>query len=314
MSNNHASESESGSSARKNGNAQPTNQEIGDVLDHIAELLDAQDANPHRIRAYRNGATRVRNAEKSMAEIVRSGDGAALQEMPDIGEGLAQVISSYVHTGRSAVLDRLKGEVLPEKLFSHVPGVGEKLADRIVDELQINTLEELEQAAYDGRLAGVEGFGPKRVNSVRVSLAGMLSRAAQRRAQQRTHEGAGRVEQDRPTVGVLLDVDAEYRRKAAAGELHRIAPKRFNPKNKAWLPILHTTRAPWDFTALFSNTQRAHELNKTHDWVVIYYEKDGREDQATVVTATHGALEGKQVVRGRETECERYYQRDAQAA
>ncbi|MEZ4559628.1 MAG: helix-hairpin-helix domain-containing protein [Caldilineaceae bacterium] len=86
--------------------------------------------------------------------------------MPDIGEGLAQVISGYVHTGRSAVLDRLQGEVSPEKLFSHVPGVGEELADRIVDQLHINTLEELEQAAYDGRLAGIDGFGPKSVNSV----------------------------------------------------------------------------------------------------------------------------------------------------
>lgn len=298
----------------ENGSEQPTNQEIGDVLDHIAELLDAQDANPHRVRAYRNGATRVRNAEQSMAKIVRSGDGDALQELPDIGEGLAQVISSYVHTGRSAVLDRLQGEVSPEKLFSHVPGLGEKLADRIVKELQISTLEELEQAAYDGRLASVEGFGPRRIHSVRVSLAGMLSRTAQRRAQQRTHDDRRRAAQDRPTVATLLEVDAEYRRKAKTGELHRIAPKRFNPKNEAWLPILHTTHEPWDFTALFSNTQRAHELNKTDDWVVIYYEKNGREGQATVVTATHGALEDKRIVRGRETECERYYQREAHAA
>ena len=210
MSDNPATKSENGE--RQNDSAQPGNQEIAALLDHIAELLDAQNANPHRVRAYRNGATRMRNTQKSVAQIVRSGDGDALRKMPDIGQGLAQVISGYVHTGRSAVLDRLQGEVSPEKLFSHVPGVGEELADRIVDQLHINTLEELEQAAYDGRLAGIDGFGPKRVNSVRVSLAGMLSRAAQRRAQQRTGGGAdaGPV---RPDVGTLLDVDAEYRRK-----------------------------------------------------------------------------------------------------
>lgn len=89
--------------------------------------------------------------------------------------------------------------------------------------------------------------------------------------------------------------------------MHKIAPKRFNPEGKAWLPILHTSRDGWSFTVLYSNTARAHELDKTHDWVVIYYERDGREDQATVVTASHGTLEGKRIVRSREAECERYY-------
>lgn len=50
----------------------------------------------------------------------------------------------------------------------------------------------------------------------------------------------------------------------------RAAPRRFNPKGKAWLPILHTQRGPWHFTALYSNTARAHDLKKTGDWVVLY--------------------------------------------
>lgn len=286
----------------------PTNQEIAEMLAHIAELLAAQDANPHRVRAYRNGAERVRRAEKSLAQIVQDGNGEALQSMPDIGEGLARVILTFVHTGHSNLLDRLQGEVSPEKLFSQVPGVGEELAERIVDQLDITTLEELEQAAHDGRLASVAGFGPKRVQNVRVSLAGMLSRAVQRRAHQRAAEN-GTQEQAEPEVATLLGVDAEYRRKAAADELTKIAPKRFNPEGKAWLPILHTSKDGWNFTALFSNTARAHDLDKTHDWVVLYYEQDDEEDQATVVTASRGALEDKRVVRGREDECRDYYDR-----
>jgi DNA polymerase (family X) len=66
----------------------------------------------------------------------------------------------------SRVQDQLQGEVSPEKLFSQVPGVGEELAKRIVEQLDISALEELEQAAHDGRLAEVEGFGPKRVQNV----------------------------------------------------------------------------------------------------------------------------------------------------
>ncbi len=55
-------------------------------------------------------------------------------------------------------------------------------------------------------------------------------------------------------------------------------------------------------TVLFSNTARAHELGKTHDWVVIYYQKDGPEAQCTVVTEFRGPLKGKRVIRGREHE------------
>ena len=60
-------------------------------------------------------------------------------------------------------------------------------------------------------------------------------------------------------------------------------------------------------TALYSNTKRAHDLGKTRDWVVLYFEHEGAEGQATVVTEQSGPLQGKRVVRGREDECRRYY-------
>ena len=112
-----------------------------------------------------------------------------------------------------------------------------------------------------------------------------------------------------PTIALLLKVDAEYRKKAAAGKLPCITPKRFNPENKAWLPILHSTRDHWHFTALYSNTERAHKLNRVYDWVVIYfYDDHHQEGQHTIVTETHGRLFGKRVVRGREAECYEYYE------
>jgi hypothetical protein len=115
-------------------------------------------------------------------------------------------------------------------------------------------------------------------------------------------------------VAILLELDAEYRHRAGAGELQRIAPRRFNPQGEAWLPIMHATRQGWKFTVLFSNTARAHELEKTDDWVVIYYQKtgDGDERQNTVVTETSGPLEGKRVVRGRAAETRQYYQEEDQ--
>ena len=105
----------------------------------------------------------------------------------------------------------------------------------------------------------------------------------------------------------LLDVDAAYRREAAARTLKKIAPRRFNPAGEAWLPVLHTTRERRHYTALFSNTARAHEQRKTHDWVVLYYDGQEGERQCTVITSEFGRLKGLRIVRGREGECQEFY-------
>ena len=118
-----------------------------------------------------------------------------------------------------------------------------------------------------------------------------------------------------PGVDLLLEVDREYREKARAGLLPRIAPRRFNPEGKSWLPVLHTRIGSWHFTALFSNTERAHELHRTYDWVVIFFsDPETGDGQATVVTERRGALTDRRVVRGREPECARYYRAAATAS
>lgn len=118
-----------------------------------------------------------------------------------------------------------------------------------------------------------------------------------------------------PEVSLLLDVDREYREKAAAGVLPKIAPRRFNPEREAWLPVLHTRFGPWRFTALFSNTERAHDLHRTHDWVVVFAsDEEGNDTQYTVVTEYRGDLRGERVVRGREPECGVHYRALARVA
>ena len=289
----------------------PTNQEIADVLERVAALLEAQEANPYRVYAYRKAARFVEQYDRPVAPIAESVEGEKLEDLPDIGKSIGGAIREFVHTGRLLMLERLEGELSPEDLFTTLPGIGEELAKRIYSELHTETLEDLELAVHDGRLEKVPGFGHRRVAAIRDSLESILSRSGRRRARRLRHldkeETPG--ESDHPSVAVLLEVDAEYRDKAEKGELRTISPRRFNPDGKHRLPILHADREGWHFTALFSNTARAHELGKTRDWVVIYYEKDGQDNQNTVVTETHGPTKGHRVVRGRERECLAYYGR-----
>jgi len=287
----------------------PDNEEIADPLERIAMLLEEQNADRYRVQAYRRASDFIRGNDKSIARIARDEGLDGLVRLPGIGRSIGGAVREFVATGRMALLDRLEGQVSPEDLFCTVPGIGEELAHAVHERLAIETLEELELAAHDGRLETVPGFGPRRVAGVRDALAGILGRSSRRRARQRhwdEHNGKA-ARHRRPDVAVLLDVDAEYRRRAAAGELRRIAPRRFNPEHEAWLPVLHTRRGDWEMNIMFSNTARAHELGRTRDWVVIYYEMDGEEDQCTVVTESRGPLAGLRVVRGMESECREYY-------
>ncbi|WP_455367042.1 helix-hairpin-helix domain-containing protein [Kaarinaea lacus] len=276
------------------------NTEISDKLNEIADLLQEQNANPFRVNAYRRAAATISSMPQPVTELMEEKGFSGLTELPGIGEGIARSIYEYVAMGRMSRLESLRAGHDPVQLFEQVPGVGPKLAHQIIESLHIDTLEALELAAHNGRLETVPGFSSKKISMVQAWLAQILGR---RRPVAKESVGA-----TEPPVALLLQVDRQYRDKAAADELPKIAPKRFNPKGEAWLPVMHSTKGEWHFTALYSNTARAHQLGQTHDWVVIYfYDKEHREGQHTVVTETRGSLVGKRVVRGRERECQDHY-------
>ncbi|MFB1480056.1 helix-hairpin-helix domain-containing protein [Corallococcus sp. RDP092CA] len=283
-----------------------SNIDIADALERVADLLDMQDAMPFRVGAYRKAAATLANWPDSVAQVLAAEGEAGLRELPGVGKSIAAAVAELVRTGKLELLQRLEGEASPEGLLASVPGIGSELAKRIHDALGITTLEALELAAHDGRLERVEGFGPRRAEQVREVLAARLGRNRRERERARSHEGE---DVPRPSVELLLKVDADYRRRAEAGELRRIAPKRFNPTGEAWLPVMREHLDAWSFRALFSNTALAHQQNATGDWVVIYYDQDDVEGQYTVVTSHVGPLNGRRVVRGREEECLAYYVR-----
>jgi len=277
------------------------NAQIADLLRETAALLEAQGANPFRVSAYRSAAMAIAQLPRSVRGIFDEKGVAGLEELPHVGRGIAAAMAEMLVTGRWSQLERLRGTVDAVQLFRSVPGIGPGLAERIHDELHLDTLEALEVAAHDGRLEQVPGIGARRAAAIRAALGTMLRRTRVRPpAAPRAARG--------PEVAALLEVDGEYREKAGAGKLPTIAPRRFNPKGEAWLPVLHAKRAGWHFTALYSNTAQAHRLGKVRDWVVIYfYDDEHAEGQHTVVTETRGPLAGRRVVRGREAECKDYY-------
>ncbi len=277
-----------------------SNEDIAGRLDEVAHILLEQGANRFRVHAYQQAATMLRGLSRPVSGIFAEEGLAGLEKLPGVGNSIARAIQDVLRHGRLAMLDRLRGEHDPLALLTSVPGIGRVFAWKLHDDLGIESLEDLESAAHDGRLENVAGLGPKRLAGIRDSLAHRLGRVRQHRP-----AVPGPAE---PTVAELLDVDAEYRRASLAGTLKNIAPRRFNPTGDAWLPVLHTARGPRHYSVMFSNTARAHKLGKTHDWVVLYFDGREGEHQSTVITSEFGRLEGRRIVRGREIECEVFYQ------
>ncbi len=270
------------------------NQAVAERLREAASLLARQGDNPYRVAAYERAAAAVAALDTDLRELFDAGGFEALEEVPGVGQRIAGALAEIIRTGRWTYLERLRGSAEPHDVFCTIPGVGPTLAKRLHETLHVETLEQLEAALHDRNAKPVVGIGRRRLAALRAALSQALARVRPVRT------GPA----DEPPVDLLLDVDREYRAKAKANELRKIAPKRFNPKGEAWLPVLHTSRGRWHFTALFSNTARAHELGKVHDWVVIYFHSDsGGEAQRTVVTETRGPLADQRVVRGKERDC-----------
>lgn len=275
------------------------NQQIAGSLEEVSRILSEQGANRFRVQAYVHAADALRTLPEPVADLLTREGLAGLEKIPGVGDTIAHVIRDIVLHGRSGMLERLRGDADPIAQLASVPGIGTTTAWRLHEELGIESLQELEAAAHDGRLENLAGIGAKRLAGIRDTLAQRLGRLPR-------HPSSSPLSAE-PSVAELLDVDRQYRADAAAGKIKLVAPKRFNPTGVAWLPILHTTRGPRHYTALFSNSAHAHELGKTRDWVLLFYDGDGTERQCTVITSAFGPLQGRRIVRGREPECAIFY-------
>ena len=155
------------------------NIEITRLFEELADLLEIQNANPFRVRAYRNAARTLGDLPESAAEILADPN-RSLDDLPGIGKDLAEKIATIVSTRTLPQLEELRAAVpagVVEML--KVPGLGPKKAAALFQQLQITSLAELKAQCESGAVAKLKGFGAKTAQVILEGLA-HLAQAGQR--------------------------------------------------------------------------------------------------------------------------------------
>ena len=189
------------------------NVRIAEMFDRVADLLEFQDANPFRVRAYRNGARTIRDYPEQMQAILDDQD-RKLTDIPSVGKDLAEKIATLCTTGKLPMLEELQAEV-PESALTlmRIPGMGPKKAAALYYELNITTLDELRAACEAQQVRKLKGFAAKTEEAI---LAGIG--LAQTVGQRMTWADADRFAQEirdwmRGAKGVeKIEVAGSYRR------------------------------------------------------------------------------------------------------
>tara|TARA_R110002072_G_scaffold238769_2_gene396315 strand:+ start:214751 stop:215608 length:858 start_codon:yes stop_codon:yes gene_type:complete len=245
------------------------NSAVARCFDEIANLLEGRCPTDFRINTYRRGAAVLRELLCPVDRIFDDSGLEGLEEISGLSKSLALSIEKFLQTGFMPTLELLRGNGLSPRFM---------------------------RSADSPRRRPVIHARPS-VSVQRVRL----QRSTTPPPSMHGHVG--------PSIEQLLSIDAEYRAKSANEQLVRIAPRQFNPTGEKWLPVLHTRRDKWHYTAAFSNTAHAHEEGMTHDWVIIHLDAAECSGHWTVITSQFGQLKSRRIVRGREAECVAFYQR-----
>jgi len=146
------------------------NPDIARLFDEVADLLEIQDANPFRVRAYRNAARTIRDFPEPIADLVRAGT-KDLTDIPGIGDDLAEKITDIVTTGELPLRKQLASK-LPAGLLDllRIPGLGPKRVKLLYKKLKVKSAADLAAALDKGRIQKLKGFGPKMEEKMRAGL------------------------------------------------------------------------------------------------------------------------------------------------
>jgi DNA polymerase (family 10) len=169
------------------------NADIARVFQDMADLLELKGENKFKIRAYERAARAIEYLPKEIEFMLEEGED--LQTIPGVGEAIAKKSIELVNTGKLRAYEELKSE-FPEGVtrLLEIPGVGPKTANKLSTELNIQSVDELEKAIKDGRVAKLFRLGDKTAENILQQIQ------AVRRKDQRIPIGAAL-----PIVDEVLD-------------------------------------------------------------------------------------------------------------
>jgi len=157
------------------------NSDIAQVFSEIADLLEIKGENKFKIRAYHQASRTIEQLLVEIEQMVK--EGQSLQEIPGVGEAIAKKTLELVTTGRLRYYDELKAE-FPEGISALlvIPGIGPKTAIRLGNELGVNSIDDLESAILDGRVAGLPRLGDKVAENILHQIQAMRAAVGAKRS------------------------------------------------------------------------------------------------------------------------------------
>jgi len=186
---------------------------IARALKDVGSLLEIQDANPFRVRAYANAARSVRDFEEPISELVSSG--ADLTQIPGVGKEIARHIETLETQGETLLFREVALDVPTSLLeITRLPGLGAKKVKTLWQELNVTSVDDLDVVAKAGRVAGLPGFAEKTQQKIIRSIEEYRQRLASNTLGEADAVVLPVVSQLREHPDVLqVDVAGSYRRR-----------------------------------------------------------------------------------------------------
>ncbi len=191
------------------------NAEIARLLSDVADLLEISAGNPFKVRAYRNAARTVADHADPIAELVSGGE-FDLTDLPGIGGGIAKEITALVATGTLPQRQQLVATIPPGLLdLLRIPGLGPKRVKLFHEKLKVNSVADLKDALEQGKIAKLQGFGPKLLDKIREGVSGAALGAQKRMVLHEAEQYARAIVEYLKAGGGIdaIDVAGSFRRR-----------------------------------------------------------------------------------------------------
>lgn len=145
------------------------NLDVARTLTTLADMLEIQGASHFRIRAYRNAVNTINSLSRPLSAMVEAGED--LTELPGVGKSVAKHVEELITSGRITRLEEVSAEI-PVTLVElmRLDGVGPKKAKKLFDELDVRSVDDLDERLASGAVEKLDGFGLKSVEKIRRSI------------------------------------------------------------------------------------------------------------------------------------------------